>query len=52
MKVEATHGERFKTRERMRRALLDYIEVDYEGIRRHSANGYLSSAGFEALKVT
>ena len=51
MKVELVHGERFATRERMRQQVFEYIEVDYNRNRRHSANGYLSPAVFEAQEV-
>lgn len=50
LKVEAIHGERFRTRGEMRQAVFEYIEVDYNRTRRHSANGYLSPLAFEALK--
>ena len=48
LKVEAIHGERFKTREIMRQTVFEYIEVDYNRTRQHSANGYLSPMVFEA----
>jgi hypothetical protein len=48
LKVEVIHGERFVTREEMRRTVFEYIEVDYNRTRRHSANGYISPALFEA----
>jgi putative transposase len=51
LKVEAVHGERFATREVMRQAVFQYIEVDYNRTRRHSANGYISPAAFEAKQV-
>ena len=51
LKVEAIHGERFSTREAMRHAIFEYIEVDYNRTRRHSANGNLSPARFEAKQV-
>ena len=51
MKVEAIHGEHFGTREEMRHAVFEYIEVDYNRIRRHSANGRISPMAFEALKA-
>ena len=51
MKVEAIHGERFPTRESARRVVFEYIEIDYNRIRRHSANGYLSPEAFEAQLV-
>ena len=48
LKVEAIHGERFVTREEMRQTVFEYIEVDYNRTRRHSANGFISPAAFEA----
>lgn len=48
LKVERIHGERFATREAMRQAVFEYVEVDYNRTRRHSANGYLSPEAFEA----
>ena len=42
LKVEAIHGERFQTREEMKQTVFEYIEVDYNRTRRHSANGYIS----------
>ena len=47
LKVEMVHGEHFATRESMRRAVFEYIEVDYNRSRRHSANGYISPLAFE-----
>ncbi|SHO53506.1 Integrase core domain-containing protein [Desulfopila aestuarii DSM 18488] len=37
MKVEAIHGERFATCEEMRHTVFEYIEVDFNRIRSHSA---------------
>jgi putative transposase len=51
MKVEAIHGERFMTRKSMRQEVFEYIEIDYNRVRRHSANGYLSPEVFEAQRV-
>ena len=51
LKVEAIHGERFATREGMRQAVFEYIEVDYNRTRRHSANGFMSPEAFEAQQV-
>ena len=51
LKVEAIHGERFGTREEMRQTVFEYIEVDYNRTRRHSANGYISPDAFEAKNV-
>ena len=51
LKVEVIHGERFATREEMRQTVFEYIEVDYNRTRRHSANGYISPEAFEAQRV-
>ena len=51
LKVEAIHGERFATREIIRRSVFEYIEVDYNRSRLHSANGQRSPADYEAQKV-
>ena len=51
LKVEVIHGERFTTREEMRKTVFEYIEVDYNRTRRHSANGYISPEAFEAQRV-
>lgn len=51
LKVEAIHGEMFNTRATMRHAVFEYIEVDYNRSRRHSANGNISPEAFEALKT-
>lgn len=51
LKVEAIHGEKFATREAMRQTVFEYIEVDYNRTRRHSANGFISPAAFEANQV-
>jgi len=51
LKVELIHGERFNTRSHMRQAVFEYIEVDYNRHRRHSAVGMISPDAFEALNV-
>ena len=51
LKVEAIHGERFSTREQIRQTVFEYIEVDYNRNRRHSANGFISPEAFEAQQV-
>lgn len=51
LKVEVIHGERIATREEMRRIVFEYIEVDYNRNRRHSAIGYTSPAAFEATQA-
>jgi putative transposase len=35
----------------MRQAVYEYIEVDYNRTRRHSAHGYLSPEAFEAQQL-
>jgi transposase InsO family protein len=51
LKVETIHDERFPTRALMRQTVFEYIEVDYNQTRRHSANGYISPVAFEAQHV-
>ena len=51
LNVEAIHGEKFETRDKMRRVVFEYIEVDYNRIRRHSTNGQISPVAFEAKQV-
>ena len=51
LKVEVIHGERFPARALMRQTVFEYIEVDYNRSRRHSANGYISPVAFEAQRV-
>jgi putative transposase len=51
LKVELVHGERFNKRSHMKQAVFEYIEVDYNRKRRHSANGMISPDAFEAQKV-
>ncbi len=51
LKVEVMRGERFITRKEMRQTVFEYIEVEYNRTRRHSANGYISPEAFEAHQV-
>ena len=51
LKVELIHGERFDKRSDMRRAVFEYIELDYNRRRRHSAIGMVSLEAFEAQRV-
>lgn len=51
LKVEAIHGEEIVSRDRMRQIVFEYIEVDYNRTRRHTANGYLSPEAFELQQV-
>ena len=47
MKVESVHGEQFGSKSEAYRCIFDYIEVFYNRVRRHSANGYKSPVAFE-----
>lgn len=49
LKVEAIHGEPIMNRDMMRQQVFEYIEVDYNRKRRHSALGYLSPEEFEKV---
>ena len=51
LKVEMVRGEALPTREAMRRAVFEYIEIDYNRTRRHSTNGYRSPLDFESQQV-
>jgi len=51
LKVELIHGHRFAERETLRQAVFEYIEVDYNRTRRHSALGYVSPERFEAAQA-
>lgn len=48
LKVEVIRDERFSTREKLKQAVFEYIEVDYNRHRRHSAVGHISPMAFEA----
>jgi transposase InsO family protein len=47
LKVHIVHGSVFKTRKEANKDLFEYIEVYYNRIRRHSANGWVSPEAFE-----
>lgn len=51
LKVERIHGERFCGRSPLRRAVFEYIEIDYNQTRRHSTVGMISPERFEAINV-
>ncbi len=51
LKAEAIHGERFATREAMRRQVFEYIEMDYNRQRRHSVVGVISLEAFKARMI-
>ena len=48
LKVELINDQRWPTRRAAHRAIFEYIEVFYNGQRRHSTLGYLSPTAFEA----
>lgn len=50
-KVEAIHGEQFKTRIIAQNHIFEYIEIYYNRKRLHSMIGYKSPVLFEAKKV-
>ena len=51
LKVEAVHYEPMMNREQMRQAVFEYIGVDYNRTRRHSALGYLNPEKYELAEV-
>ncbi|WP_440905461.1 IS3 family transposase [Catenovulum sp. SX2] len=51
LKVEAIQYDPIMNREAMRQHVCEYIEVDYNKKRRHSALGYLSPENYELLNV-
>lgn len=51
LKVEAVHGECFRTRKIAKQHIFDYVDVYYNRQRLHSKLGYLSPVEFEAEKV-
>lgn len=50
-KVEAIHGERFKSRQDAKAHIFDYIEVYYNRQRLHSRLGYMTPELFEAQSI-
>ena len=51
LKVELIHGKSFDTRETMRRALFEYIEVDSNRTRKHRANGHIRPLDYELKRI-
>jgi putative transposase len=51
LKVEAIHGETFKTREDAKKHIFEYIEVYYNRKRLHSRLSYMSPENFEQVNV-
>ncbi len=47
MKIEAIHYEPIMNRDQLRQQVFEYIEVDYNRRRRHSALGYVSPMDYE-----
>jgi len=52
LKVELIFGEPLQNRGKTREAIFEYIEVDYNRTRRHSANGFMSPERFEEKFVS
>jgi transposase InsO family protein len=50
LKIELTHQQTFKTREKAKHVIFEYIEVFYNRIRIHSANDYLSPVEYEKIQ--
>jgi putative transposase len=50
-KVEAIHGERFKTRDCVKKQVFEYIEIYYNRKRLHTTIGYETPDSFEAKMV-
>jgi transposase InsO family protein len=51
LKIEIINGERFVSRAGLKPTAFEYIEIDHNRVRRHSANGCLSREAFEAHRV-
>ena len=51
LKAELRQPYGWRSRSQARTAIFEYIEIWYNSQRRHSANGYLSPAAFEAASV-
>jgi putative transposase len=51
LKVELIHGEPLQNGKQTRESIFEYIEVDYNRYRRHSAIGFISPERFEATNV-
>ena len=51
LKIEAVHGEAFATREEMRKAVFEYVEIYYNRERLHSTIGHQTPEQFEQRKA-
>ena len=49
LKVELIYAEQYDSISEARSGIFEYIEVFYNRLRRHSANGYVSPAEFERI---
>ncbi|PWQ99653.1 IS3 family transposase [Leucothrix arctica] len=49
LKVELIYAEQYESIEDAKSGIFEYIEVFYNRVRRHSANGYVSPAEFERM---
>ena len=50
LKKELVHGEDYATRDEARASILEYVEVFYNRVRRHSTLGYLTPAEYERAR--
>ena len=51
LKIEGVPATPWATRAEARAALFDYVEIFYNGQRRHSSLGYLSPLAFERVRA-
>jgi len=51
LKIEATYGNRYPTRQSIRQEVFEYIETFYNTTRLHSSLGYVSPTQFEMAAV-
>ncbi len=47
LKKQGVYGYALKTRDQMRQHVFEFIEIYYNRVRRHSANGWLTPVEFE-----
>ncbi|SHM00506.1 Transposase InsO and inactivated derivatives [Vreelandella subglaciescola] len=52
LKTELVYHEDFRTREKAKQAIFEYIEVFYNRVRLHSSNGYMSPMDYESERRT
>lgn len=48
-KKQSIHGQPLQSNQKMRRQIFEFIEIYYNRVRRHSANGWVTPAEFERL---